>query len=250
MLIARQSSLSHPGRTRVKPMALIFASIKRRVSGGWLRPGLTRARRDMAEPIADAIDEDLRQHPDGAMAAHVMGDGWHPIRHDDVVFDADPDHAVVSAGARRAIGERHRFMGRHPRRCYVICRGFRLAVVGTAGRPPRAQIDAAAVERRDRVVCRADGRSGQCLAAVRVPRADGCVRRVFEHRDCSRCGPSSRRASRICARLAQHRPACRLAGRAVAWRRVGRSDRQLSDSVLLHLGNHPVVDVFCVVWRA
>ena len=94
----------------------------------------------------------------GAMAAHPVGDGRHPVRHDHGVLDAEPDHAAVSAGARGQVGERGRFVGRRPRRGDVFCCGFRLALVGPPCRPPRAKIDAVAVEPRGRTVRRVNGR--------------------------------------------------------------------------------------------
>ena len=184
-----------------------------------------------------------------AVATHLMGDGRHPIRHDHVVFDADSDHAAVFAGSRRAIGKCGRFVGGDPRRRHLVCRGVRVTVVGTPRRPARAQIDAAPVERCCRAVCRADGCGEQCLAAFRVSRADGGLCRFFEHRDRSGSGSGARGPPRLRARLAQHRPARRLAGRPFAWRRAGRCDRQLPHPVLLHFGDDPVVDELCLVRR-
>ena len=54
--------------------------------------------------------------------------------------------------------------------------------------------------------------------------------------------PGSRKAARLCPRLAQHRTARRLAGWSSDRRCACRSDGQLPDPLLLHFGDHPDVD--------
>jgi Major Facilitator Superfamily len=74
-----------------------------------------------------------------------------------------------------------------------------------------------------------------------VSRADGRVRRIFQCGNRAGGEPSPGAAARLCPRLAQHRPARGFPGGSADRRRIGRSDRQLPHSVLLHLGDDPAV---------
>ena len=183
------------------------------------------------------------------MAANALGHGRHPIHHDDGVLGIEPNHAAAIARARCRDSERGEFLGRSPQRGHILCRGIRVAALGTRCRPSWPQADAAALEPRDRRVHRADGRGGRCLAVFRVSRADGGVRRFFQRGNRVGGEPGPRRAPRLCPRLAQHRPARRVARRSADRRRLGGFDRQLPDPLLLHLGDDPVVDGFRVDQR-
>src|SRR5271165_1185367 len=171
------------------------------------------------------------------MAAHALGHGRYSIHHDGGILRAEPDHAAAAARTRGRDGERGQSMGRHPQRGHVVCRGVRFAGVGARRRPPWPQADAIALKPRHRRVHRADGCGGERLAVFCVPRADGRVRRIFQrgHRIGGESGSGA--AARLCSRLAQHRPARRLPGRAADRRGVSRLDRQLPHFVLLHLGD-------------
>ncbi len=145
-----------------------------------------------------------------------------------------PIMPLVPAGARRQKRHRDRPVGRHPQRHDLVRRRLYLALVGLSLRPSRPQIDAAALERGDRVFHRADGRRRQCLAVLCLPRADGRLRRVFQRRDRAGREPGAGRAARLFSRLAGDRPAGRLADRPDHGRPAGRSDPQLPHPVLLH----------------
>ena len=122
-------------------------------------------------------------------------------------------------------GECCRSVVRHPQRRHLPHRGLCLAALGPCRRPPRPQADADPLDMRDRRVYRADGLGGKYLAILCVSRADGGVRRLLQrgNRACGEPGP--RRAARLCAGLAQHRPARWFAGGSADRRSIGRFDR-------------------------
>ena len=172
------------------------------------------------------------------MAGNAVGDGGHPVHHDDVVQLPQPDHAAVPAGTRRDHRGGDRPVVRHPERLDVVRRGVRLAAVGTTCRQLWPQADADPLELRDRVVHRVHGHLAERLAVLRRPRADGRVRRLLLHRDGAGGEPGARAAAGLCAGLAQLRAVGRLAGGAGDRRRAGRRHPQLPHSVLLHRGGH------------